>query len=513
MKNLITKNVFSIKTRHLGFILILITSIFSCTDDYEEINRNPNLPTNANAENLLGGTQYFTFAEPRFVAWRGNLLYSSQFANQFTTNVAGSWWAGADFYTNNQGWTNGVFDQSYKKSSINLRGLLIKYNELSDTNGQAMTKIMMSLFFQKMTDMFGNVPYSDVIVPEIEVLAPTYNTQKDIYRNILEDLKNQMDVIGSSTTAIQGSAGDFIYGGDPQKWKVLANTLRLRMALRSRDAFNADGESAFIDGVINDCLSNPLIDDSNEATLSRSRTPLINANLDGGLEDVYWGFGGLGSKWVLSERYISLLRDNNDPRLQQIATEAENGGYAGSYVNIRTAPAWEDMSKPSEKIIGTAFDAIENQVGVMILTAAESHFLQAEAALLGYPGDANASYQAGILSSMEFWGATPGSFITTEPIATLSGSVDDMLLQVYNQRWLASLTNGYEGWSLVRRTDIIPQITDNTLFWVSQPNDGNVPKRLQYSTTELTLNEANINATIQNQGADEMSTPIWWDIE
>lgn len=511
MKNKLVNNIFSIKARNISLILVTAFSMFSCTGDFEEINRNPNLPTNANAKNLLAGVQYYTFAEPRFVTWRGNLLYSSQFANQFTTNVVGSWWAGADFYQNNQGWTNGIFDASYKKSTINLRALLIKYNELGDKNGQAMTKIMMSMFTQKMTDMFGNVPYSEIILPEIEVLAPAYDNQKDIYRAIMEDLKAQMDVIGSSTETILGHEGDFIYGGNPQSWKALANTLRLRMALRSRDAFNADGDNAYIDGVISDCLSNSLINDANEAKLTRSRTALINGNLDGGFEDVYWGFGGRGSKWVLTERYISLLRDNNDPRLMEIATEAENGGYAGSFVNIRTAPVWEDMSKPSEKIIGTAFDKIDNQVPVMVLTAAESNFLQAEAALLGYAGDANTSYQAGITSSMNFWGATPGTFFTDEAIATLTGSSDEMLAQVYNQRWLASLTNGYESWSLVRRTDLIDQITDNTNFWVSQPNNGNVPNRLPYSTTETTLNADNVNTAISQQGDDVMTTKLWWD--
>lgn len=511
MNNRNKKN--SIKIANIALILIVIASTFSCTSDFEEINRNPNLPTNARAENLLGGVQYFTFAEPRFVSWRGNLLYTSQFSHQFTTNVQGTWWAGVDSYKNDQGWTNGVFDQPYKKSSINLRALLIEYQELNDIQGMAVARIMMSMFTQKMTDIFGNVPHKEIIVPQIEVLNPKYETQKEIYKFILEDLKEQMNIIGTSTETINGAKGDFIYQGDPQKWKVLANTLRLRMALRSRDAFIADGESSFIDAVINDCLANPLIDDTNEATLERSKEPLINANLDGGFEDVYWGFAGLGSKWVPTERYVSLLRDNNDPRLVEIFTEAENGGYKGSFVNIRTAPEWEDMAKPSEKIIGKGLSDLKDQVNVMVLTAAESNFLQAEAALLGYVGNANASYQAGISSSIGFWGAEVGTFIASEPIAILSGSNEEQLRQVYNQRWLASLTNGYESWSLVRRTNLIPQITDNTNYWVSQPNNGNVPNRLPYSSTEKTLNKENITLAIQQQGPDEMNTKLWWDMD
>lgn len=516
MKDIYKINKTNFKLQCIGIALVVGSLFSSCTDDFEEINTNPNLPAVASSETLLAGVEYNTFAEPRYVSWRGNLLFSSQFANQFTTNVTGSWWAGADFYGYNVGWTDAVFDQSYKKSGLNLRNLLINYEEIGDQNGQAMVKIMMSLFHQKMTDVFGDIPYSDVIVSSLEVEPPLYDTQSDIYRGILGDLKTQMNAIGSSTAVIDGAGGDFIYGGDPQKWKALANTLRLRMALRSRDAFIADGDQAFVDDVINDCLANTLIDITNEATLIRSRSSLINSNLDGGFEDVYWGFGesgsGSGSTWVLTDRYINLLQDNNDPRLTEIATTNSTGGYSGGFVNARSAVVWDDSSKPSEKIVGTGVDQIENQVPIMVLSAAESNFLQAEAALLGFGGTANDLYQRGILASMAFWGANPGSFLADEAIATLSGSNAEQLTQVYNQRWLASLTNGYESWALVRRTDLIPQQTDDTNFWTSEPNNGNVPKRLQYSSTELISNKSNVEEAISKQGADIMSTAVWWDV-
>lgn len=516
MRTIFKTNKHNLKLRSIGFVLTIGILFSSCTDNFEEINTNPNLPAVASSETLLAGVEYNTFAEPRYVSWRGNLLFSSQFSNQFTTNVTNSWWAGADFFGYNVGWTDAVFDQSFKKSGLNLRNLLINYENLNDTNGQAMAKIMMSLFHQKMTDIFGNIPYSDVIVSSLEVDPPVYDEQSEIYRAILTSLKAQMVAIGSSTTTIEGAEGDFIYGGDPQKWKVLANTVRLRMALRSRDAFIADGDQAFIDGVINDCLANDLIDDTNEATLYRSKSSLINANLDGGFEDVFWGFGesgsGSGSTWVLTDRIISLLQDNNDPRLSEMATQNNSGNYAGGFINARTAVVWDESSKPSEKIVGTAVDQIENQVPIMILTAAESYFLQAEAALIGFSGNANDLYQNGISASMTFWGASPGTFFDDEAIATLTGSNTEQLIQVYNQRWLASLTNGYESWALVRRTDLIPQQTDDTNYWTSEPNNGNVPKRLQYSSTELISNKSNVEAAIAAQGTDIMSTSVWWDI-
>ncbi|WP_405209315.1 SusD/RagB family nutrient-binding outer membrane lipoprotein [Aquimarina sp. LLG6339-5] len=500
----------------VGFLILIITTI-SCTEDFEEINTNPIDPQTATVEGIMAGVQYFEFAEPRFLTWRGNLIYTSQFANQFSYNAEGSWFTG-DAYQNNQGWTNAIFDASYQKVSLNIRNLLGTYNTLEDANGAAVTKIMMSWFYQKMTDIYGDIPYSDVIGDELILNnpQPTYDAQKEIYTSLLNDLKAQIDEIGASSERIAGADGDFIYNGDPQKWKTFANTLRLRIAIRSRDAFIQAGERSFIDTVINDCLSNTLIDSSNEALLKKSESALILSFLDGSFEDIYWGFGGLGSKWVFSARYMNLLNDNNDPRLAQMADPSPNNTFEGTAISLRGIIPRDDLAIPSQKIIGTSTTDVTNIVPIQILTAAESYFLQAEAALLGYSGNPQALYEEGMRASMRFWGVDAGdieTFITNEPIATLSGSTEQRLEAVWNQRWLALLMNGYEAWSLVRRTELIPTLTDNAIFFVSEPNNGTVPKRLQYSTTELVANEAKVKEAIDRQGPDTMTTSIWWDID
>ena len=503
----ITKSIF-------GMVLLVMVG---CTDNFEEINTNPVDPETATIEGIMAGVQYYEFAEPRYVTWRGNLIYTSRFANQFSYNAEGTWF-GSDAYQNDQGWTNAVFDASYQKVALNIRNLLRSYNEVGDETGAAVTKIMMAFFYQKMTDIFGDVPYSAVIGEELELEDPTpaYDAQKEIYRAIMEDLSVQMDAIGGSTDLIEGASGDYVYGGNPQSWRAFANTLRLRMALRSRDAFNADGELAFIDGVISDCLSNTLIDESNQALINTSSTALILSFLDGGFEDVYWGFGGLGSKWVFSDIFMDLLVANNDPRVNEMAEPAVSDGlHRGSPVLGRTFALRDDVSSVSSKIIGTSTTEVADILPTQILTAAESHFLQAEAALLGYGGNAQTSYTSGIEASMRFWGveeAAIANFTSTEAIATLSGDNTNQLNMVWDQRWLALLTNGYEAWSLVRRTELIPAATDNDQYFVTAPNNGVVPKRLPYSATEVVANEESITEAINRQGADEMTTNIWWDI-
>lgn len=506
------------KTNMLAFFSVaLLTIMLSCTENFEEINTDPYNPVNGPIDGIIAGVQYFEFAEPRFLTWRGNVIYSSQFANQFSYNYAGSWF-GADAFQNNQGWTNAVFDASYEKVSLNIRNLLASYTELEDSNGVAVAKIMMSWFYQKMTDIFGDVPYSELTNASLilENPRPNYDSQESIYRSIMEDLEAQIEAIGASTTTIAGSDGDYVYQGDPQKWKAFANTLRLRMALRSRDAFIAAGDQTYVDQIINECLANPLIDESNQALLKRSSSALILSFLDGGFEDVYHGFGGVGSKFCLAERYVEMLKVNNDPRLQQIAEPAEDTGlYTGSKIGSRTQVSRESLSSPSALIIGTSTTGVEDIVPIKVLSAAESYFLQAEAAVLGYGGDANNLYQSGITSSMNYWqvdSSDTSTFINDEAVATLSGDNQNRLQMIWNQRWLNALMNGYESWALVRRTDLIPHLSDNTLYWVTQPNQGVVPKRLQYSATEIVANQQSVNEAIERQGPDQMTTAVWWDI-
>ncbi len=509
----------SINNKALLVVLLPLLHVLmtACTDQFEELNTDPVNPQVGTIDGFMAGVQYFEFTEPRFVAWRGNLIYTSHFANQFSYGAAGDFFGEINGYSNNQSWTDGIFDASYQRVSGNLRNLLGAYLDRGDAEGAAVTRIMMSWFYQKMTDMYGDIPYSDVIGSELRLENPltAYDPQQAIYRGIIESLTEQMDVLNGATATIAGSNGDYVYGGNPQSWRAFANTLRLRMAIRARDAFLAAGEQGFVDGVITDCLNNPLIDESNEALVQRSRTALELSFLDGGFEDVWHSFGA-GGKWVLADRFANRLQQTNDPRLFEMADPGPMGGYNGASVVSRAPVPLDNLAIPSVKIVGVSGTDLTGQLSVQLLTAAESYFLQAEAALLGFSGNANALYQNGIMASMNFWGvpqAAIDTYLANEAAATLSGATPDQLRQVWEQRWVANLTNGYEAWALVRRTDIVAVVSDDNLYFVTPPNNGRVPRRLQYSTSEQASNAGNVEAAITRQGgANEMTTPVWWDV-
>lgn len=490
----------------------------SCDKNFDEINTNPNGadPSTASLDAVMATVQIYAFGEPRFITWRGNVIYSSRFAHHFIYNFGDMAWFPGAAYTNNPGWTGNVWESSYIKVGGHINALRSLADSPDEANEMAVTNIMAAWFYQKMTDIYGDVPYSDVARPQTEVeLLPGFDDQATIYRSVIESLKEQMNALdGAGTLGFGG--GDFIFESDPEKWIAFANTLRLRMAIRSRNAFISDGEQSFIDGVITDALNNPLIDESNQPIFLRAQSGLFLSDpneLMGGPEDVWWSFQFNQTRWTLNERVVALMRDNNDPRLTILATETDSipGMYVGTEPNLTAPPLWGFLSKPSEALRGAEKN---DPVPSHPLMAHESYFLQAEAALLGIgSGSADDLFKRGIRAHMDLYDVDPADiddFVQNEQVAQLNGTVDENLNKVWNQRWLALLNNGYEAWSLVRRTDMIPdQVGDE---YLTNSTNGEVPSRLPYPTSENTLNAQNVLTAVTRQGTDVMTTKIWWDV-
>jgi hypothetical protein len=176
------------------------------------------------------------------------------------------------------------------------------------------------------------------------------------------------------------------------------------------------------------------------------------------------------------------------------------------------------FSKPSDYIV----EAKNNGKPIapkLVMTAAESHLMIAEAAIKGIGSDANAHYQKGIEHSMRMWGVDEGdisTFLGNETIATLSGTTAEQLAQVATQRWIAHYTDGLEAWAVVRDSGspaglpaVETTITDNDIYVMGDLN-GVYPQRMRYGGSAYNKNEANVNAANAIQGSDLQATKLWW---
>src|SRR6476620_887249 len=124
-----------------------------------------------------------------------------------------------------------LWNTGFSQSITNLNKIieLSETHENSNYAGVALT--LRSWIFTLLTDQYVDIPYSQANNID-KFLTPVYDSQKDVYFGVLEDLKKAQALLDPSGKAI---AGDVIYGGKIANWKKFANSLRLRVALRISD--------------------------------------------------------------------------------------------------------------------------------------------------------------------------------------------------------------------------------------------------------------------------------------
>ena len=314
------KNIFKI------FIVVgILVFAGSCTEKFNEINTIPDQFTQdeVSAKYFLTGPQYRLYAPDRYPYWRAHLIHLDRFAGYFCFGFKGSWWSDELGYTYSSGYTDATWDWL-----ANYIGSLDNFMKMTDAGGEfeneymyAIGQIMKGLYFQMYTDVFGMIPYSEATNPDITL--PAFDSQAQIYEGIIDELDEAMATIADATAtgvAVDDVGENDLYcNGDLQQWKRLANTLKLRVAMR---ALGASGET-FASTAITEALAAPLLAGESD-NIMLEKDNVISQWTSAAYGDVWYNFG-LGSNWTVGKTMIDLLRDNNDPRLPKYANPSPGG--------------------------------------------------------------------------------------------------------------------------------------------------------------------------------------------
>jgi len=149
-------------------------------------------------------------------------------------------------------------------------------------NIHQIAKVFRVFVFQRLTDMYGDIPYSEANRGAI-VRRPQYDRQEDIYMSFIADLSDAVQLLDENS-ANPGSA-DILYGGDINKWRRFANSLLLRIAMRISNVnpglAQDIGQQAIADGLIES------FDDIAYISYSGSNPDGTNAN---GVSEVFQDF-------------------------------------------------------------------------------------------------------------------------------------------------------------------------------------------------------------------------------
>ena len=465
-----------------GFILVLI---LGCTDDFEEINSNPNQPEVVSADLLLPRVINFAVNDVALEAWNeGNIVAQLTAKINFTDFDRYLWGSNSDLWETLYG------------NLRDVNNILDIAETTGNPNYTATALILRAWMFSIITDNWGDVPYSEASRAKIDgIIQPVYDEQEEIYNGILADLEEANNLIQLSGNPI---GGDLLYDGNMLQWKKLANSLRIRALMRISKRRDV---GSTIQSIID-------------------TQPVFESNLDNAVMEylsaqpntwpVHTFRVGSFDEFRLSLTIEGVLRDLDDPRLFNWFRPTDNPEddpelYAGMPNGLSENNASNYNGGASNvSRCGPILYEEPNAVDAIIMQYAELQFILAEAAQKGWiNGDAQEYYENGVTASFNYWGvAMPDDYLSRAGVA-----YDGDLETIMTQKWLASFLVGFEAWYDYRRTGL-------PTFIVPGPdnvNNDQVPVRFLYPGDQQTLNTANYEAAVARQGPDDINTKVWWE--
>lgn len=479
----------------ITFVLVAVT--FSACDEFDVVNVNPDVASSIdnNPELLLTGIQRDAINRMVGSSWsEGNLMAQYGARIVFTSFDLFDW-----------GDQSGAWDRLYL-SIRDAKALQTIATENGLASYEAVSIILQSWMFQILTDMWGDIPYSEAskAIAEDPIFGPAYDAQEDIYTGLLANLEKANQLLsGANLPSIKG---DIVFDGDLEKWRKFGNSLRLRVAMRLSEIKPATAQ-AEIAKVYNDPGQYPVMESNDDNAVLVYLTSFPNAHPVS--EAARYRVGSY-NEYRISETLEGVLRDYNDPRLDFFADPTANSVAEGNPMisgmqnGIVDGPAYEykggDAFLSKFNIDFFHFDPNANEGRLM--TYSEVAFIYAEAAQRGWiTADAAEMYDAGVTANFDYWNvAMPADYLTG--IAAYDGQLET----IANQKYIALFYIDFQGFIEYKRTGFPTTIQPGPDAFYST-----YPSRFEYPSKEQALNATNYQAAIGRQGADEITTKVWWE--
>ncbi len=534
--------------RFLLSVLLLLYMVAGCdTDALHELNKNPN------AVNEIDMNYFFTAAElgiacggsygdNRYIDWRTNIGMCAHATQQLALLGAGLLATGDKYIDNDPEVNAAPFEFWTRDVGKNTAEIIKQTGEGGFAAGKNLnlrqaTRILRAFNFARMTDLYGNVPYSEANQGIEGIFFPKYDKQRDVYMACLQELDEAIPLLSPSNPDEGFAEADIIYNGDIAKWKRFGYSIMLRMAMRISmvDAATAGTyvTKAASGGVFN---SN---DDNVWVPMSIGPSTWVNQN--GISRAMYPGDGGQGTGnggSHMSKTMVDWLKGadpnstaDDDPRLMIYCggiaewTATDFIPYAGGTdpLNQEGLPNGLDQSMLDAQAghpveVEATFSKmnpkmLDDDDPFFIMGYGEVELLMAEAIERGIgtvPGNAKDHYEAGVKASMQRWTPLDASLTVSDAAVTTYlatypyGVTKPALEMIGEQLWAGHFMMWYEAWSEWRRTGY-PQLVP--IDYPGNDTNGQIPGRLRYPSSEVSGNpNYKTDATIP----DEIVTKVWW---
>jgi len=480
------------KLKKLATLSFLIIVGNACTGDFDEINTDPTLLTEDKVQPETIFTQVLKFSI--FDTYASGRI--GEFSGYFASQASGNIFAVSDYTS--------PFDY-YRNYVINIQEVIrLTGDDPQKSDQNAMARIWKVWLYHFITDAYGDIPYFEAAQGlENVVNQPEYNTQEEIYRDMLNELREAEAQLGAQGDQISFGNADILYQGDVESWKKFANSLRLRLAIRARFA-----DPALAAEHVTDVLDAPLIDENSENASLETLEPSSTESTDN-VNYIYTRELTATTPMFVGFAITDVMIPTDDPRLPTLLTPALDGigGYRGRPIQLLQ----EEKEPYGQDMVASVGPLLKERIyEIIVMNAAEVYFLRAEAAFADITGEnENELYRMGIQASMEQYNVAQAeiSEFLNQDAGTLSGSEEEQFEQIINQKYISTFFQHYQGWAEFRRTGY-PEV------WIgSDPGvtDGQIPRRLTYPNDEYLKNEEHVREAAQRMGGDELMTRMWWD--
>ena len=365
--------------------------------------------------------------------------------------------------------------------------------------------------FSTLTNAYGDIPYTEAIGGAAGNFTPVYDGQEFIYSDMLSQLATADNLLNGSGSI----PGDIINNGDANKWRKLANSLRLRLLMTANNQIG-DAGSQFAAIV---SAGNIMTSNNDNATLTflngfPNQYPLVPLKI-GDFDAV-----------AISENAISVLNSHQDPRLMRYA-RPNNDDFTDvtAFIGAVNGANSSECSKTGSRLGIQYFNdpgiTLAADLGLpiaegIIMTYAEVEFLMAEAAAKGWiNNDVATHYKKGIEASMIYHQVdlAPFGWTDFEDFYSNSGISYSEVTDIWEQKWLALFFHGLEPYFEVRRWYFESNNDWSAIPFLSPPcqnrNNDELPMRFLYPGSEQSLNSINYNAAVSKNGGTNQNASIW----
>lgn len=522
--------------KNIFIYMTVLALIFSgCTDDFVETNTNP---YQISDESLRQDNNHVGAYFPTML---GNI-----FGDQIEHNLAHDSWTrqlatptpfvggvnNTTYYIRWNTYWNRCYNNVFSPSRVVI--------EIAEAEGNdvfvAWAKLLRLYSAHRLSAYHGPIIYTDYGSLANSV---NYDSEQTLYNTWFSELDEIIATFSANSSFGGMKAFDDSYGGDVPSWMKLANSVRLRLAMRiskvDKTLAKTQGEKAIAD----------------PAGLITSAGDDFKIKLYGGFfppARIAHGWGDTR----MSATMESVLIGYEDPRISKYFDEAtdaslypEHPDYA--YKGIRNgAVLGAKGDRLSFSNISSDFNPTTSDGMRRTFMSTETHFLLAEAALRGWAGagSAQAHYEQGVKDSFDEWGAagaaayladdtkTPIDYVDPKAEGDINSFISRMtvtvawddaadnelkLEKIITQKWIAAYMNSIEIWVDHRRTGY-PKLpynykNDSNADWGVIPADDFL-RRLPFVNGERSNNGAGVDGATAHltPAVDEIGSRLYWDI-